>query len=92
MQYYCTTNKAWLDDVNARNHPRNTGDGTVTWFRILEHPTNGEFAAELEERFIPRMDEILNEDELATVAGNLKTEEQMIAEGWFPAKSEEGIA
>lgn len=78
--YAVSADKAWLDDVNSRGFTES--QVSRQWVEIIKHPSAELWAAVIPETYLARLDEILNEDELAEVTSGLKTKEQMIAEGW----------
>lgn len=79
---YCSTDKAWLDDVNSRGLGGPTRVSSQ-WVEIIKHPARDEWAAILPDSYLPRLGEILTTLEAAAVMPGLKTLEQMQADGWF---------
>lgn len=90
MKYFCSTDLVALNEMNTRGLPRGEGDGTSGWTNIIKHPDRDEWAACIDDKDLPRMAQILGDDAQGAVE-NLKTEEEMQAEGWFPVEIEEGV-
>lgn len=82
MDYYFTsTNEAWLNEVNGRGFP--PGNVTSRWVEIIKHPERDEWAAVVPDDFMPRLNEIVANEELGSNALGPFTKDQMEAEGWF---------
>lgn len=81
MKYFCSTDLAWLNEMNSRGIP--VGNVTRQWVGIIQHPDRMEWAACIPEDFLPRLGEILGSEAASTIAANLKTQEQMQADGWL---------
>jgi hypothetical protein len=79
VKYYTTTDLDWLNEMNSRGIP--AGNVTRQWVAVIQHPDRMEWAACIPESFLPRLGEILG-NEAGAIAANLKTKEQMQADGW----------
>lgn len=80
MVYFTSTDLPLMNELNSRG--LNPANVTKQWVELIKHPAREEWAACIPEDFLPRMGEILGND-AETVASNLKTQEQMLSEGWL---------
>lgn len=81
MNYFTSTDQAWLNEVNSRDIP--AGNVTRQWVDIIKHPERDEWAACVPDDFMPRMSEIVSGEELSSNAQGPFTREEMEADGWF---------
>ena len=88
MKYFCSTDLAYLNELNTRGLSLFASDGkpnsTTQYVDIIKHPNRAEWAACIPENYQEIFGNVLTPDETAAIATAVKTHEQMNADGWFP--------